>query len=164
MLRHLKCFTSVQVLDVLLRNPEFNLTRNLNNSNTWITLAMQSEPGVSSKPDSVKVDIVKRLLYGKELGTPDTFNDALCIADKQACKPVFDMLLRDMRVKMLLFFPKSNQIQTQCNRVKMLLTRFKHINKTAVMCFNRAWQRGMRVPNDVVRLIISEFCCVYIQV
>jgi hypothetical protein len=130
-------------------------------NNGAISLVMQSEPGIPNVPDSVKVKMVQLLLDGKRLGPPVRHYGALRLADLKAHKPVFEMLLCDKSARMALFFPQYYQVQTtKGNRGKMLLEYFKHIYKTTVLCFNRAWQRGMKVPNDVVRLALSEWCCI----
>jgi hypothetical protein len=123
------------------------------------------------KTDSIiKLKLVQLLLRNERVDPSARHNELLHLADAEGCKPVFELMLRDLRVKMSLFFGLdvfSEDVYSRTykgNKGKLLFGHLKQICRTSVLCFNRAWMRGLKVPNDVVRLVVSEWCRIEIKV
>jgi hypothetical protein len=159
----------LEVVDMLLSDPRVNPAAEDNEAMRRAVSPSTSDPHVKK---SAQLKLIQLLLRDERVDPSVNENKALRIVNVAGCVPTFELLMRDARVKMSLFFPTDSigkyefdQIYTDGSKGKLLIARFKQIYKTAVFCFNRVWQqRGLKVPNDVVRLVVSEWCRTVINV
>ena len=162
-------YGQIEIVQMLLRDQRVDPT---STNNIAIKAAIQYQQNLLDKikTDSIKLKLVQLLLRDERVDPSVRHNELLNLADVEGCKPVFELMLRDVRVKTSLFFGSdviSEDIYNRTykdNKGKLLYEHFKQISKTAVLCFNRAWMRGFKVPNDVVRLVVSEWCRIEVKV